>query len=87
MASPRKLKTTVSTKGRVVLPKALREQRKWTAGTRLVVEGTAEGVLLKAMPAFAPTHPKDVFASLPYKGKAKTLEEMAAGIERLYGAR
>ena len=80
MASPERLSTTVSTKGQVILPKAIREQRQWKAGTRLVVEDTAEGVLLRAAPAFTPTHPKDVFASLPYKGTPKTLEEMDAGI-------
>jgi len=80
MASPERLSTTLSTKGQVILPKAIREQRQWKAGTRLVVEDTAEGVLLKAAPAFAPTDPKDVFASLPYKGAPKTLEEMEAGI-------
>ncbi|HIJ38058.1 MAG TPA: AbrB/MazE/SpoVT family DNA-binding domain-containing protein [Rhodospirillaceae bacterium] len=80
MASPERLSTTLSTKGQVILPKAIRELRHWKAGTRLVVEDTAEGVLLKLAPAFAPTLPKDVFASLPYKGVPKTLEEMEAGI-------
>jgi|GEM_PF-5259064 len=41
-----------------------------------VVEDAAEGILLKSAPAFAPTQPKNVFASLPYKGRPKTLEEM-----------
>ncbi len=80
MASSERLSTTVSTKGQVILPKAIREQRQWQAGTRLVVEDTAEGVLLKAAPAFAPTRPEDVFASLPHKGTPKTMAEMDAGI-------
>ena len=80
MAAREKWSTTVSTTGRVILPKRLREQRRWKAGTRLVVKDTAEGVLLKAAPAFAPTQPNDVFGSLRYKGKPKTLKEMDAGI-------
>lgn len=80
MASVEKLTTTVSTKGQVILPSAIRQQRKWGAGTRLVVEDTPEGVLLKAAPAFVETRPEDVFASLPYSGKPKTLEEMDAGV-------
>jgi hypothetical protein len=32
----------------------------------------------KAAPAFAPTRPKDVFGSLPYKGPAKSIEDMKA---------
>jgi AbrB family looped-hinge helix DNA binding protein len=80
MPTKRKLTTTVSTKGQVILPKAIREQRHWPAGTELVVEDTPDGVLLKAKPAFAPTRPQDVFGSLPYKGQAKSIDEMEAGI-------
>ncbi|HVT25667.1 MAG TPA: AbrB/MazE/SpoVT family DNA-binding domain-containing protein [Rhizomicrobium sp.] len=75
-----KLTTTVSTKGQVILPKTIRDHRHWQAGTELVVEDTPDGVLLKAAPVFAPTNPKDVFGSLRYAGKAKTIEEMEAGI-------
>ncbi len=75
------LTTTVSTKGQVILPKAIRDSRHWPAGTRLLVEETPEGVLLKSAPAFAPTRPEDVRGMLAYKGKPKTIEEMDAGIE------
>ncbi len=80
MATPDKAATTVSTKGQVILPKAIRERRHWGAGTRLVVEDTPDGVLLKAAPVFAPTRPEDVAGILAYDGPAKTLEEMEAGI-------
>ena len=80
MAIAEKTKTTVSTKGQVILPKAIRQRRHWGPGTRLVVEDTPEGVLLTAAPLFAPTRPEDVFGSLRYSGPPKTLEEMDAGI-------
>jgi AbrB family looped-hinge helix DNA binding protein len=80
MANIGKLTTTVSTKGQVILPSAIRRRREWVAGTRLLVEETAEGVLLRPVPAFVETRPKDVFASLPHSGKPKTLEEMDAGV-------
>jgi AbrB family looped-hinge helix DNA binding protein len=80
MANIVKLTTTVSTKGQVILPSAIRRRREWVAGTRLLVEETPEGVLLKSVPAFAETRPEDVFASLPHSGKPKTLEEMEAGV-------
>jgi AbrB family looped-hinge helix DNA binding protein len=73
--------TTVSTKGQVILPKAIRDQLHWDAGTRLVVEHTADGVILKPLrTAFAPARPEDVFGCLPYKGEPKSVEEMKAGI-------
>ncbi len=76
MPQPEKLTTTVSTKGQVILPKTIRQNRDWGAGTRLTVEETPDGVLLKRAPAFAPTRPEDVFGMLPFSGKPKTLEEM-----------
>lgn len=76
MPQPEKLTTTVSTKGQVILPKTIRQHRDWGAGTRLTVEETPDGVLLKRAPAFAPTRPEDVFGMLPFSGKPKTLEEM-----------
>ncbi len=75
------LTTTLSTKGQVILPKAVRDQMGWDAGTRLTVETTSNGVLLKPlMTAFAPTRPEDVFGCLVHKGWPKSVEEMGAGI-------
>ena len=80
MPAKQKMTTVVSTKGQVILPKAIREQRHWPAGTELMVEDTPEGVLLKAKPAFALTRPKDVFGCLPYEGPTKSIADMEAGI-------
>ena len=71
MAGAAKLTTTVSTKGQVILPKAIRQRREWAAGTRLVVEETPDGVLLKRAPAFAATRPEEVFGLLPHTRKAR----------------
>lgn len=71
-----KLMITVSTKGQVILPSAIRQRRGWGAGTRLEVEEGPEGVLLKLAPVVAATQPNDVFGSLPFPGAPKTLEEM-----------
>lgn len=80
MAATEKLTTTVSTKGQVILPSAIRKRKDWGAGTRLQVEDTPDGVLLKLAPAFAPTRPEDVFGVLPHSGRLKTLEEMDAAV-------
>ena len=80
MAAVETLTTTVSTKGQVILPKAIRQRRNWAPGTRLVVEDTPDGVLLKAASVFAPTRPEDVAGMLAYRGPPKTLEEMDAAI-------
>lgn len=72
--------TTLSTKGQVILPAAIRRRHNWQAGTRLTVEETADGVLLRPAPAFPPTTTEQVFGCLRYQGKPKTAQEMQDGI-------
>ena len=43
-------KTRLSSKGQLVLPKALRDARNWGEGTEFVVESVADGVLLRPAP-------------------------------------
>ncbi len=80
MSMAERLTATVSTKGQVTLPKAIRRALRWEAGTRLTVENTPEGVLLKPEPVFAETRLEEVFGCLAYRGTPKTLEEMDAGV-------
>ena len=80
MARAEKLVTIVSTKGQVILPKPIRQRRDWDVGTRLLVEETPEGVLLKQIPTFPQTRPGDVFGMLPSAGGPKTLEDMDAAV-------
>jgi AbrB family looped-hinge helix DNA binding protein len=80
MAPAQKKAIKLSTKGQVILPKAIRQRRHWDAGTQLVVEDTDEGVLLKAAPVFEPAQPDKVFGLLKVLGAPKTLAEMDAGV-------
>jgi AbrB family looped-hinge helix DNA binding protein len=77
-----KIGTVVSTKGQVILPKAIRERRGWSPGTKLTIEETPEGVLLKASPIFPETTIDEVFGSLKYDGPPLSLEEMDAAVMR-----
>ncbi|MFN0192092.1 MAG: AbrB/MazE/SpoVT family DNA-binding domain-containing protein [Aestuariivirga sp.] len=80
MATAEKRTVRLSTKGQLILPKPIRQRRRWQAGTRLVVEDRPDGVLLTAAPAFAKTRSKDVFGSVKASGPPKTIEEMDAGV-------
>ncbi|GAW40560.1 hypothetical protein SH203_00959 [Brevundimonas sp. SH203] len=81
MAAAREILTTiVSTKGQVILPKPLRDHLRWAAGTRLTVEDTAEGVLLKPAPTFPATTMGAVFGILAHDGPALTIEDMDAAL-------
>jgi AbrB family looped-hinge helix DNA binding protein len=80
MTAAERVTTVVSTKGQVILPSAVRARRNWPPGTRLVVEETADGVILRPAPLFAATTPADVFASLKTVGPPRTLEDMDAAV-------
>jgi AbrB family looped-hinge helix DNA binding protein len=82
MSAAEKPTTIVSTKEQVILPKAIRQRRGCAAGTRLVVEETPEGLLLRPIPLFPVTKPKEIFGSLPHRGAPKSLAEMRAGSAR-----
>ncbi|HEX8641460.1 MAG TPA: AbrB family transcriptional regulator [Allosphingosinicella sp.] len=72
--------TRLSTKGQVIVPKEIRDRRKWKSGMRLIVEETPEGVLLKPERLFPPATLDEVAGSLKYEGRMKTLEEMDRAI-------
>ena len=80
MPDPAKSTTRLSTKGQVILPAAIRRRYGWTAGTLLSVEETADGVVLRHAPLFAPTTPQAVFASLSHAGPPKTVAQMDAAV-------
>ena len=80
MSVPERLTTTISTKGQVILPKAIRRALRWEAGMRLVAENTLEGVLLKPMPVFVEARPEEVFGRLACNSAPKSLAEMEAGV-------
>jgi AbrB family looped-hinge helix DNA binding protein len=72
-----KLTTRLSTKGQLILPKAIRDARAWGPGTEIEIENTKDGVLLKPKKRFfPPTRLEDVAGMLKYKGKAKSIREM-----------
>ena len=80
MAVLDKFTTTVSAKGQVILPKAVCQALRWHAGTRLTVESTADGVLLRPGPSFAATRPEDVFGCLADGVSPRSLADMEAGV-------
>ncbi len=81
MTLAKKATTTVSTKGQVILPKAIRDSKGWGAGARLTVESTRDGVLLRqAERPFAPTKPEEVFGSLSHHGKRLSDRDIASAL-------
>lgn len=74
--------TRLSSKGQIIIPKALRDAYQWTPGLEFVVIDTGQGVLLKPYWPFEPTTLDEVAGCLPYDGPLQTVEEMDEAIQR-----
>jgi AbrB family looped-hinge helix DNA binding protein len=73
--------TTLSSKGQIIIPKAVRRTHGWQAGMKFQVEDTPEGLLLRPGNLFPLTRLEDGIGCTGYKGPAMTVEEMREGID------
>lgn len=74
--------TTLSSKGQVIIPMALRRSNQWQAGLELIVIDTGAGLLLKPRAAFETTQLSDVAGMLKAKVESKTDLEIAAALKQ-----
>ncbi len=72
--------TKLSSKGQVILPKAVRASHNWGPGVEFAVEDTPEGVLLRPLKPFPSTTLAEVLGCVGYQGPTRSVEEMDAGI-------
>ena len=79
--------TKLSTKGQIILPKAIRDANRWRPGTEFRVEEVSGGVLLRPAKPFASTSFDEVSGRLRYRGKPKSIEEMDRGIQKMVSRR
>lgn len=75
-------KTRLSSKGQLVLPKALRDARNWSEGTWFVAEPVADGVLLRPAQPFPATRLEDVIGSAGYRGRPVSLDAMGKAVAK-----
>lgn len=80
MAGQSGQRTSISTKGQVVLPKPMRDRRHWVAGMQLIATDHPDGILLSAAPPERITTLADVIGCAKYDGPPKSLEDMQRGI-------
>jgi AbrB family looped-hinge helix DNA binding protein len=74
--------TRLSSKGQLVLPKAIRDADDWTEGTEFIVERVPEGVLLRPVRFLPSTKLEDVIGSAGYSGRARSLADMERAIAK-----
>jgi AbrB family looped-hinge helix DNA binding protein len=66
----------LSTKGQLILPKAIRDRHRWGAGTELVIIDRGSELIVKPARAFPPTELEPPDAAPVYRGKPLSLDEM-----------
>ena len=76
------VRTRLSSKGQIVLPKKVRDVHGWAAGTELEVESQGNVVVLRSARRRPRTTLEDVIGCIPYDGPPVTIEEMDASVEK-----
>lgn len=74
--------TKVSSKGQVIIPKALRDVYHWEAGQELIVVDTGDGILLKSKEPFPETTLDTVAGCLKHQRTPQSLEDMEDAIRK-----
>ncbi len=69
-------RTRLSSKGQVIIPKAVRERHGWGPGVELEVEERGDTVVLRASGRFPRTTIGEVRGCLRYRGPRVTIEQM-----------
>jgi len=72
--------TRLSSKGQVIIPKALRASHRWEPGLELMVIDTGDGLLLKPKVPFLPSELADVAGMLKGKVEPRTDREIEAAL-------
>ena len=73
---------TLSSKGQIVIPKPIRDAHRWKAGTRLAVEDSADGILIRPVHSFPGTDLAQGLGCAGYKGPAIPIEKMKPEVDQ-----
>ncbi len=68
-------RTRLSTKGQIILPKAIRDSHAWGPGTEFTVEERDDGVLLRPAVRFPANSLDDVAGCLPTRTRPRCHSE------------
>lgn len=72
---------TLSSKGQVVIPKEIRDELHWEAGTELTLISSASGVTLKASPRKSGRNLADLIGMLKHDGPPLSTEALCKPVE------
>ncbi len=72
---------TLSSKGQVVIPKEIRDELHWEAGTELTLVSNASGITLKAVPKKTGRNLADLIGMLKHDGPALSTEALCKPVD------
>jgi AbrB family looped-hinge helix DNA binding protein len=72
---------TLSSKGQVVIPKEIRDELHWVAGTRITLVSSASGVMLKAVPKKTGRRFENLIGMLKHEGPPLSIEELCQPVD------
>ena len=72
---------TLSSKGQLVIPKEIRDELHWDAGTELTLVSNASGVTIKAMPKKTGRSLADLIGMLKHDGPPLATEELCRPVD------
>jgi len=72
---------TLSSKGQIVIPKEIRDQLHWHAGTQITLLPGASGVTLKAVPKKTGRRLEDLIGMLKHEGPPLSTEALCAPVD------
>ncbi len=80
-------KTTLSSKGQIVLPQAIRTQLGLVAGIEFDVTTQGDTVVLRRVSRFPTTKLDDAVGSIKYTGPVRTIDEMNDAVAEMFRQR
>ena len=77
------MRATLSTKGQIVLPQAIRTELGLVPGSELEVTTEGDVVVLRRVSRFPPVTLEQAMGSVAYHGPTRTVEEMHSGVAEM----
>lgn len=72
---------TLSSKGQIVIPKEIRDELHWDAGTQITLISSASGVTLKVVPKTTGRKFADLIGLLKHEGAPLSTEELCKPVD------
>jgi AbrB family looped-hinge helix DNA binding protein len=74
------MRTRLSTKGQLIIPKTIRERHGWSPGSELALEDCGDAVLIRSAKPETETTFEELVGCTGYRGPTRSLEDMEAAI-------